>query len=112
MLDALKRFWEKFSLKMKVIAGAIVGLFGFFAIIFISKKINAKQILDLELKNLEERIKLKQTEEDISENKTELIELEKKASIIKKEIEDINSGKKSEFVTKEELDNFFNSRGF
>lgn len=112
MLDALKSFWESFSLKIKVIAGAIIGLFGFFAIIFISKKINAKQILQLELKNLEERIKIKQTEENIAANNSEIIELEKKASIIKKEIEDINSGKKSEFVTKEELDNFFDSRGF
>ena len=112
MLDALKRFWEKFSLKMKVIAGAIVGLFGFFAVIFISKKINAKQILELELENLEERIKIKQTEDNIAANNSEIIKLEKKASIIKKEIEDINSGKKSEFVTKEELDNFFDSRGF
>ena len=112
MLDALKRFWENFSLKMKVIAGAIVALFGFFAVIFISKKINAKQILELELESLEERIKIKQTEDNIAANNSEIIELEKKASIIKKEIEDINSGKKSEFVTKEELDNFFDSRGF
>tara|TARA_B100001094_G_scaffold333180_1_gene409302 strand:+ start:827 stop:1165 length:339 start_codon:yes stop_codon:yes gene_type:complete len=112
MLDALKNLWESFSLKIKLIAGAIFGLFGFFAIIFISKKINAKQILELELKNLEERIKIKQTEEDISTNNSEIIELEKKASIIKQEIEDINSGKKSEFVTKEELDSFFDSRGF
>lgn len=112
MLDKLKSLWENFSLKIKLIVGAALGLFGFFTIIFISKKINAKQILELELKNLEERIKIKQTEEDIASNNSEIIDLEKKASIIKKEIEDINSGKKSEFITKEELDNFFDSRGF
>ena len=112
MIEWLKNFWKGLGLKIKVIGGAIAGLFGFFAILFISKKINAKQILNLELKNLEERIKLKQTSENIAENKDEITELESKASIIKKEIEEIKSGKKSEFVTKEELDNFFNSRGF
>lgn len=112
MLDALKRFWENFSLKIKVIAGAIIGLLGFFAVIFISKKVNAKQILELELENLEERIKIKLAENNVTANNSEIIELENKASIIKKEIEDINFGKKSEFITKEELDSFFDSRGF
>lgn len=108
----LKKTWESFSIKLKIIGGAVLGLFGFFAILFISKKVNAKQILNLELKNLEERIKAKQTEENIADNKDEIAKLEDKASIIKREIEEINSGRKSELVTKEELDNFFSSRGF
>ena len=112
MIEWLKNFWKGLGLKIKIIGGAIAGLFGFFAILFISKKINAKQILNLELKNLEERIKAKQTDENIADNKDEIAKLEDKASIIKREIEEINSGRKSELVTKEELDNFFSSRGF
>ena len=112
MLEWIKETWKNFSLKIKFIFAAALGLFGFFTFIFVSKKVNAKQILTLELKNLEERINIKKTEGDIAENNKELIELEKKASIIKEQIENINAGKSSELVTKEELFNFFDSRGF
>ena len=105
-------FFGKLSLKIKLIGGFIIGLISFLAFFFISKKINARKIFELELEKLETEIEIKHTNEDIADNKEEIKVLEKKAQKIKEEIALIDSGEKSEFVTQEELDNFFDERGF
>jgi uncharacterized protein YdeI (YjbR/CyaY-like superfamily) len=105
-------FFKSISLKVKLIVGFIFGLFSFVLLFFVNKKINAKKILELELEKLESEIKIKLTDENIKENKEEILSLEKKAEKIKEEISAIESGEKSELVSPEELDNFFDKRGF
>lgn len=105
-------FFGRLSLKIKLIAGFIFGLLSFFTLFFISKKINARKILELELEKLETEIEIKHTNEDIAENKEEIKVLEKRAQKIKEEIALIDNGEKPEMITQEELDNFFDERGF
>ena len=105
-------FFEKLSLKVKLIAGFIFGLLSFLAFFFVNKKLNARKILQLELERLETEIEIKHTNKDIADNKEEIVSLEKRAQKIKEEIALIDSGEKPETVTQEELDSFFNKRGF
>ena len=107
--DNICTFFDKFSLKIKLILGTLAGIIGFFLVFFVSKKINAKQILELELK---EEINIKNTEKDISKNKELISELDKKAKAIKSEIRDIDLGNKPENISREEMDTFFSDRGF
>ena len=106
------KFFEAISTKAKLIIGAVVGFAGFMMFFFISKKVNAKKILELELDRLEHEINIKNTSKDISHNKDEILALEKKADLIKREIEDMGSGKSPKHISQEELDSFFDSRGF
>lgn len=110
--DNICTFFDKFSLKIKLILGTLAGIIGFFLVFFVSKKINAKQILELELKKVEEEINIKNTEKDISKNKELISELDKKAKAIKSEIRDIDLGNKPENISREEMDTFFSDRGF
>ena len=105
-------FFEKISLKVKLIIGFLFGLISFITVFTVSKKINARKILELELKKLETEIEIKNTEEDIDKNKEEINSLEKRAQKIKKEIELINKGEKEEYVSRDQLDAFFDERGF
>ncbi len=105
-------FFEKISLKVKLIIGFLLGLVSFITVFMVSKKINARKILELELGKLETEIEIKNTEEDISKNKEEIDSLEKRAKKIKEEIELIKKGEKDEYVSKDQLDAFFDERGF
>lgn len=103
---------KSFSLKFKALFIAAFGFIGFLGLFFLSKKINAKEILELELKNIRDQIKIKETEGNIKENEVLISTLEQKASIIKDEIEQINSGKKPKVISEKDLDLFFKKRGF
>ena len=108
----IANFFKGIGLKIKLILGAIIGIFGFISIFLLSKKLNASAILKLELQKLREEIEIEKAQEEIDKNDEKLLLLEGRAEEIKKEIEELEKFEPREDVSKEELDKFFDDRGF
>ena len=105
--------WFKgLGLKIKLLIGAIVGLFGVVSIFLLQKKMTSRQILELELKKLREEIEIERAKEEIDKNNALLLSLEERANSIKEEIQILESFESDREVTNEELDEFFDDRGF
>ena len=104
--------FSSLTLKIKVILSAIVGIFGFISIFLFAKNINQKKILKLELKKVREKIEIEKAQEKIDENSDIISSLEKEESLILRQIEQLDQESPRKEVSKEELDEFFDKRGF
>lgn len=104
--------FDNLSAKIKIIAAAIVGLFGVIAYFSFRKNINSKEILELELKKVREEIAIEKSQEEIDENKEKIVTLESRAEEIKRELIKIEKPDIDREISKEELDDFFDKRGF
>lgn len=104
--------FEKISSKTKIFFGAIAGIFSFILFIVLGRKVNSKKILEIELEKVKKELEVEYLSEEISENKEKINTLENKKEDIKKRIREIEDTEIEEEVTKEELDDFFDSRGF
>ena len=109
---AISNFFKSIGLKVKIILGAIVGIFGFISIFLLSKKMNARQILELELKKVREEIEIEKTQEEIDRNDGKILLLEGRIEEIKTEIKELEEFEARDSVSNEELDEFFDDRGF
>ena len=110
-----KLMWDAFcslGAKVKLIIAGIVGILGFIAIFVMRKNMNARQILELELKKIRTELKIEQKQKDIDLNEQKIKVLEDRESEIKKELEELDRESPRESVSKEELDEFFDERGF
>tara|TARA_A100001011_G_scaffold222295_1_gene230242 strand:- start:488 stop:856 length:369 start_codon:yes stop_codon:yes gene_type:complete len=104
--------FSSLTLKIKVILSAIIGIFGFISIFLFAKNINQRKILKLELKKVREKIEIEKAQEKIDENSEVISSLEKEEELILKQIEQLDLESPREEVSKEELDEFFDKRGF
>ena len=109
---SVANFFKGIGLKAKLIFGAIIGIFGFISIFLLRKNMNSRQILELELKKLREEIEIEKAQEEINRNNEKLEVLESRAEEIKAEIEELKKFEPREDVSNEELDEFFDDRGF
>jgi cell division protein FtsL len=109
---AVSNFFKSIGLKVKIILGAIVGIFGFVSIFLLRKKMNARQILELELKKVREEIEIEKTQEEIDRNDGKILLLEGRIEEIKTEIKELEEFEARDSVSNEELDEFFDDRGF
>ncbi|MAG24547.1 hypothetical protein CMI47_03110 [Candidatus Pacearchaeota archaeon] len=109
---AVSNFFKSIGLKVKLILGAIVGIFGFISIFLLRKKMNARQILELELKKVREEIEIEKTQEEIDRNDVKILLLEGRIEEIKLEIKELEEFEARDSVSDEELDEFFDDRGF
>jgi len=109
---AVSNFFKSIGLKVKLILGAIVGIFGFVSIFLLRKKMNARQILELELKKVREEIEIEKTQEEIDRNDGKILLLEGRIEEIKLEIKELEEFEARDSVSNEELDEFFDDRGF
>ena len=109
---AVSNFFKSIGLKVKLILGAIVGIFGFISIFLLRKKMNARQILELELKKVREEIEIEKTQEEIDRNDVKILLLEGRIEDIKLEIKELEEFEARDSVSDEELDEFFDDRGF
>jgi len=114
-----KTFWNSIvdlfkgiGLKVKLVLGAIIGIFGFIMIFALGKKLNARQILELELQKVREEVEIEKAQEEMGKNNEKIITLESRAEEIKKEIEELEKLEPRKDVSREELDEFFDDRGF
>ena len=110
--QALGRFFDGIALKAKLIIGAIIGIVGFISVFMLRKNINAKQILELELKRVREQVEIEMAQEEIDRNDEKILDLEGRISEIKDEIKKLEEFEARKEVSDEELDEFFDERGF
>jgi uncharacterized membrane protein len=108
----IKSFFSNIGLKAKLIIGAIVGIFSFIFIKMLQTRMNDREILELELEKVRAEIEIEMNQEKIVENNHKLEELQTRAEEIVKEIEEIDKPDSEREVSKEELDDFFDKRGF
>lgn len=110
--QALGRFFDGVALKAKLIIGAIIGVVGFISVFLLRKKVNGKQILELELKRVREQVAIEMAQEEIDRNDEEIFSLEGRISEIKDEIKKLDEFEARKEVSDEQLDEFFDDRGF
>jgi|TARA_Y100000287_G_scaffold116222_1_gene93335 uncharacterized membrane-anchored protein YhcB (DUF1043 family) len=115
----VKDFFNSISLKVKLFFGAVVGIAGFIAINSFRKKLNDKKILELELERVRAEIDIEKAQEDIDINNEKINHLNQKAEQIVAEIAELEEKReeqaemrKEEKISNEELDDFFDKRGF
>jgi hypothetical protein len=109
---AIGDFFKKVGLKAKLIFGAIVGIFGFIAVFLLSKKMNAREILELELKKVRDEIEIEKAQEEIDINDEKILSLEGRIEEIIEEIKTFEEFEARKEVSEDELDEFFDERGF
>lgn len=105
-------FFKSLTLKVKAVLFAAFGIFGFISIFLFSKRLNERKILELELKKVRKQIEIEKAQEEIDKNEEKIFDLEEQEKLIREQIETLEAKKPRESVTDEELDDFFDSRGF
>lgn len=107
--EKIKVYCSSISTKIKLIAGAVAGIFAIVVYFIIKKEMNEKEILELQLNKLETEIKVKLKQEDVDSNTEEIVNLEEEKKEIIKRIEEIKSKDPDKDT---DLDKFFDDRGF
>jgi|TARA_R110001583_G_scaffold16234_18_gene66338 hypothetical protein len=98
--------------KIKLIITGIAGLLGLFFFFFVKNKINEKEILKLELQKIRKELEIAKNQSEIDANNKLIEGLENREAEIRSEIKSILSKEKGKDITLDELDEFFDSRGF
>lgn len=107
-------FLKNLSLRVKLIIGSIVGIISFVLYLFVRQKIRARDKMEYELNKVKSEINLTHLEKDSKEKKIKLQQLEKEEKLIREKIKFIEEKEVAEKrdVSLEELDAFFDKRGF
>ena len=106
-------FLKKIGLKIQLAFGAIVGIIGIVLFFFIKEKIKAKDHLEFELEKVKTEMEIARLDEKSEESIKKIEELTKEESKIRDKIRFIEEKEiKGEEVSIEELDKFFDKRGF
>jgi hypothetical protein len=100
------------SLKVKLIFGAIIGIFSFILVFVVQKRMNARQILELELEKIRTELEIEMVQKDIDFNQEKINALELREDEIRGQLKELDELEPRESVTNEELDEFFDDRGF
>lgn len=107
--STIKEYFINISTKIKLIVGAIAGIFAVVIYFIIKKEMNEKEILELQLNKLETDIKVKLKQESVDSNSEEIAGLEQEKKEIIKRIKEIKSKEPDD---EKDLDKFFDDRGF
>lgn len=107
-------FFKKIGLQVKIIFGAIAGFLGVLLFFFVRQKVRAKEHVQYELDRVKSEISITHLAEDSKEKEEKLEELKKEEVSIREKIEYIEKIEVEEKreVSIEELDAFFDKRGF
>jgi len=105
-------FFSKIGTKIKLIVAGIAAAIGFVFIVIFNRRTSRLKMLEHELKTVRSEIEIEKASEDIEENNSRIRELEEKEGAIKKKIWGLDNKAISDDVTNEELDKFFDERGF
>jgi len=110
--NSIKSFFKAISLKTKLVIGIIISVFSFVAFQMFRKRINDADILKLELEKVRAEIEIESAQKEIDINNDKLDALQVRADEIIKEIAEIEKPDPNKDVSDEELDKFFDDRGF
>jgi hypothetical protein len=106
-------FFKKIGIKVKVIFGAITGFLGVVLFFFVRSKIQARDKLEFELERVKSEMEIARLDEKSEESLKKIEELHAEEGKIKDKIRFVEEKEiKGEKVSIEELDRFFNERGF
>lgn len=107
-------FWKKISTTVKVIIASIASVIGFVLFFFVREKIRAKDKMKYELSRIESELKITNLKADSEEKKEKISQLKKEESLIREKIKYLETveTKENREVSVEELDAFFDRRGF
>ena len=108
----MKDWFKKLGIKFKIALGAIAAVFSFVLLIALKQKISNKQILKNELKRLRQDIEIEKIDGKIKENNEKLETLEAQEVVIRDKIEEIETTSREKDLSDEDLQKFFNDRGF
>ena len=106
------RLIKNLSAKIKLAIGAAIALFGMILFFKARGSNDIKKILEYELKKVRSEIEIEKAKESVSVNNDAIDKLEDKEKIIRDKIKEIESSDTPEEVSLDELDDFFDSRGF
>jgi peptidoglycan hydrolase CwlO-like protein len=90
----------------------IAAVIGFVFIVIFNKRTSRLKMLEHELRTIRSEIEIEKASEDIEENNSRIRELEEEEGAIKRKIWALDNKAISDDVTNEELDKFFDERGF
>jgi Tfp pilus assembly protein PilO len=107
-------FLKKVGLKIKVFFGVVLGLLGMVFFFFVKEKLSAKEELKYELDKVKTEIEIKKSEEETEESVKKLEELKVEEDKIREKIKIIEERevKGQKELSLEELDKFFDERGY
>lgn len=110
-------FLKQLGQKIKVILGVLAGLFGFILFYIIgvkvSEKIKAKDKMEYELARIESEKKITELQQNSEEKIIKLEELKAEEQVIREKIKVLQEYEsQGQELSLEELDRFFDSRGF
>tara|TARA_R110002020_G_scaffold50716_9_gene143327 strand:+ start:17135 stop:17503 length:369 start_codon:yes stop_codon:yes gene_type:complete len=112
VLGLIWRLIKNLSAKIKLAIGAAIALFGMILFFKARGSNDIKKILEYELKKVRSEIEIEKAKESVSVNNDAIDKLEEKEKIIRDKIKEIESSDTPEEVSLDELDDFFDSRGF
>ena len=105
--------WNKMSIKVKVVLGAIAGILSFLLFFFVRNQIRARDKMKYELSRVESELKVAHLEEDSADKIKKIEQLKSEEALIREKIEFLEEKEAEEGreVSIEELDAFFSNRG-
>ena len=109
---SIKEFFSNLTIKVKVVVGALLSFIGLISVFLFAKKINQRKILELELKKVRKKIEIENTQKEIDKNSQEISSLKEEEKVILEQIKKLDEIEPRDDVSKEELDDFFDKRGF
>lgn len=107
-------FFKKLSTTVKVIIASVMSIFGFILFFFVREKIRAKDKMKYELSRVEAELKITNLETDSQKKKEKVNQLKQEESLIREKIKYLENIeiKENREVSLEELDAFFDKKGF
>ena len=112
VFESLGKFISNLGIKVKLFFVAIFSFFGMILFFRIRNQNNINEMLKYELEKVRSEIEIERAKEAVSINDGKILKLEEKEAAIRKKIEEIENAESIEDVSLEELDKFFDDRGF
>lgn len=107
-------WFKKLGVKVKIAFGVILGILGFVFFFFIREKMRAREKLNYELDRLRHQIKITELGKNASAKESTLNDLRREEALLREKLkllDEIEDQEQRE-VSIEELDAFFDERGF
>ncbi len=107
-------FLKNIGLKIKIAIGAVIAVLGIILFFFVRQKIRAKEQMEFQLSEVNSQIELAKLEQDALIKEEKLKTLKEQETLIREKIEYLEKVETTENreVSMEELDAFFDKRGF
>ena len=105
-------FFSSISTRIKLIVAGIVAAISFLFIVMFNRRGSQIEMLKHELSIIKSEIEIEKASEDIAENNSRISELKEQEANIKRKILELDNKSLSDDISNEELDKFFDDRGF